>query len=317
VYVRPESVDLDHIGVLGGSISSAGDWIVKLWPTCGEATMTFQKARSNYVDWDAPFDRHDIASSAGSWYGGEIEDNATRAVRRARSEVRRYNRHNGLLQMVTFTFRGDVPEFDSLSRCVENFWKRFKRATGREDIGPYLWVPEWGKMTGRLHVHMAVNWWHDLNCVEVCSECDRFGVLERFNREIISEALCVGCLWGLGFVGRPLDNDGELVNNDDGRGLSKYLSKYMAKDLGGGVRLGGQRYRVAQGYAPESVTLRSVGPVEGLFDALGVLADSVSLGGLMPEIFVPSDSSDWCGPPVVVLDWKGQSVVGKGSEKCD
>ena len=307
MYVRPESVDLDHIGALGGSVA-AGDWLLKVWPTCGEATLTFQKARSQYVDWDAPFDQRDIKSGVSRWYGGEVEDNATRAVRRARSEVRRYNRHNELLEMITFTFRGEVPEFDSLSKCVENFWRRFKKATGRSDIGPYLWVPEWGKVSGRLHIHMAVNWWHELNCVEVCPKCDRFDVLERFNREVVSTALCVGCLWGLGFVGRPLDDEGQLVRNDDGRGLSKYLSKYMAKDLGGGVRLGGQRYRVAQGYAPESVTLRAVGPVEGLFDALAVMADRVAGDGLMPEIFVPSDNAEWCGPPVVVLDWKSQSV---------
>ena len=273
-------------------------------PLAGRPLSTFQKAPGEFIDYEAAFDRTERLGA--SWRSqGDIEDNADRAVRRARGEVRRYNRHNELLEMVTLTFRGDTPPFDNLSDCVKRFWQRWEYATG-EKRGAYLWVPEWGSHTGRLHIHMAVSWWARLGCVEVCPKCDRFGVLEKFSRKIRSDFLCVGCLWGLGFVGRPLTREGLIESNDDGRGLSRYLSKYMAKDLGGGVRLGGQRYRVAQGFAPESVTLAAESVVGGVFAALGSMGDRFARDGEIPALFTPSDAESWVGPPVVVLDWKSQ-----------
>ena len=305
-YLAPQPVDWEHIDALGVRVPR-GEWLLKIWPTCGEATVTFRKAESLYVDSGGDIaDRGNYRWQEKSW--SDVEDNATRAVRRARGEVRRYNRHNALLQMITFTFAGDVPQFDSLAVVVQKFWQRWEYRTG-EKRGAYLWVPEWGTVTGRLHIHMAVSWWDRLKCVEVCPKCDKYKVLERFPRAVPAGALCVGCLWGQGFVGRPMTQEGAVESNEDGRGLSKYLSKYMAKELGGGVRAGGQRYRVAQGFAPESVTWLSGDLVAGIVGAIGEMSATVAFNGLAPEMFVPSDSAEWSGPPVVVLDWKSQSLT--------
>jgi len=310
-----ECASVDDIHELTKTSAGSGFWSVKVWPTCGEASLTWRPQKKvdvvqALVENFAVF-KDEVRLRAP----GSVEDNEDRAVRRARSAVRRYSRHNGLNQMVTFTFAGDVPEFNSLSEVVANFWKRWERRAGRRR-GAYVWVPEWGKVTGRLHIHMAVPWWRELNCVEVCPRCDRYDVLSSAGRGVPRNYLCVGCCWGHGFVGRPLDDEGEVETNEDGRSLSRYLSKYMAKDLGSELTCGQQRYRCAEGFAPTCVDELVESPDEGVSmacDNLGLLSP---IGGQSPIMYVTRPTETWNGPPIVLLDWLAKSPKREETE-CD
>lgn len=285
-FVPRDVASMDDVRAVGRVVGE-GDWLVKVWPTCGEASVTLAAPRARslgpddpgFAYWEAEKERRRRERVEG----GENEE---RAVRRARGEVRRYSRHNRCYQMVTFTFAGDVPEFDSLGACVNNFWRRWERATGRKR-GPYVWVPEWGKVSGRLHIHMAVPWWYELDCTEVCAECDRYNVLEDFGRGRRVHSLCVGCLWGLGFVGRPRDRESqEVETNEDGRALSRYLTKYMTKDLGSELGRGQQRYRAAEGYQAACVDEMVGSPDEGVSFAMSVVSGTFAAGEAEPIIVV-------------------------------
>lgn len=182
--------------------------------------------------------------------------------RQAKTAVRRICRHNGLWQLVTFTY-ANVPPLAKVSKHFNYFWSNWKVATGRE-IPPYVLVCEWGKETGRLHVHVGVNWWGEINAVEVCPACDKFDVIKNFPRVLPENYVCIGCMWGRGFVGRP-------ERNVDGKGLSGYLAKYLVKDLSEVqydpqtgcpldfsdrcIPFGGKRYRASLGAKPVAVRL--------------------------------------------------------------
>ncbi len=228
-------------------------WLVNAYPSCGEASITRVQGSSGYVDYVAPFERqHGIGVHRPP---GVQEDSRGR---QAKSAVRRISRHNSLTDLVTFTYEVLPPNMARVSIDFMNFWKRWCRASGRS-IPPYVLVPEWGKKTHRLHIHMGVSWWDELKAVEVCDACARDG-LREVRRDIPPRgSFCVGELWGLGFVGAPRPNRG-------GNGLSTYLSKYLAKDLAEasgsfdalsgervdieGLPFGGHRYRASIGSKP-------------------------------------------------------------------
>jgi hypothetical protein len=165
--------------------------------------------------------------------------------------------------MVSFTYVELPPNMSLVSEHFNYFWEKWKRATGLK-IPSYVLVPEFGKETRRLHIHMGVNWWRELNAVEVCETCAVDG-LRKKRRDIPSaDSFCIGCLWGRGFVGRP-------SSNSDGSGMSRYLSKYLSKDLAQGTArtdvlsqsecaptalpFGGHRYRASIGAKPVPIKL--------------------------------------------------------------
>jgi hypothetical protein len=236
------------IGTNLPTIPDEGGFLLSAYPTCKEASIVaFGSGLSGGKK--SSYRRSD----------GEVEDSRGR---QAKTAVRRICRHNGLTQLVTFTY-SEVPPLRAVSRHFEYFWRQWRAATGLE-IPPYVLVCEWGSLHGRLHVHVGVNWWNEINAVEVCPRCDRYGVLKKYPRALPSPSpVCIGCLWGRGFVGRPEENVG-------GRGLSGYLAKYLAKDLGGvkfdpttgkpidrsiGLPFGGKRYRASLGAKPVPVKL--------------------------------------------------------------
>lgn len=229
---------LDKGTELGRVARLSGRWCGSVYPTAGEGTVAW-KALSRGGGPLSEAERASVASLGRS----VVETDNERAVRRARGAVRRYLAHNGLTEMVTLTFAGVPPHVADLSGCVKAFRRRVLRSSG-VDLAPYVWVPEWGKETGRLHVHLATRAFSAGAFVEVCEVC----AVERL-RLVRSDlppagSRCFGCLWGWGFVGRP-----ERARRDGSGGLSSYLSKYLAKDLGGYLPAGSQRYRVAQGFA--------------------------------------------------------------------
>lgn len=168
-------------------------------------------------------------------------------ARRASSKIRRVCMSNSLCDLWTLTFR-EVPDFADLSRLFELFLRRSVR---RGLVpGPYVWVVEYGSLNGRLHLHVASSWSLQ-GFVEVCFKCA--GDVLRSKRSLPETSRCLGCCWGLGFVGAP-----SKVGARDPATVSRYLSKYLSKseDLPSGVH----RYRVAKGYQPVRVVGVGVPP---------------------------------------------------------
>lgn len=298
-----KSTKLRHLGKTKG-------FAVSTYPSCSEGSIwPIQRLRdaSGYVDFEAPFAR---SMSPGKWkFSPESVPEDSRG-RQAKTAVRRICRHNELGDLVTLTFGGFVPELSAIPEIMELFFRRLNRATRRSLSGPlldrsrengarslrYVYVLEWGKETGRLHVHIGCNFWAALNCVEVCAVCDEYGVIEKYpsSHELPENYLCIGCVWGRGFVGKP-------KQNADGKGLSKYLGKYIAKDLAGGeakfshatgqeierLPFGAQRYRASNGSKPLPVRLWA--PDEEVARA-AVL--EVAGAGLLPSYVFDGNESD-------------------------
>ena len=190
------------------------------------------------------------------------------------------------------------PELDSVSDDLDQFLRRLRRATGWDRF-PYLFVPEYGKETGRLHLHGALRGLLELGAVEVCERCIRPALAEVYEasfKEPIPPAgsFCVGELWGNGFVGRP-DRD---FDRRSAHGASAYLSKYLAKDLLDVPALfGRQRIRTGQGFRPEPVR-------EVFWSRVAAWDRMVEVMGSEPSNGWSSEGvEDWHAPPVWVYGW--------------
>lgn len=285
---------LAHLEGAGGS-----DFLVTVWPGCGEASLSAVEGK-----W--AMSEQDKVDRRASWllrkYGllDVSESNADRAARRARAVVRRYCRANELNEMVTLTFAGAPPVYSELSGIMRNFFRRVSRRAG-ESLGAYVWVPERGAKGDRLHVHMAVGWWSRLGVVEVCDVCALPGLRRKRSDIPAAGSFCVGCLWGWGFVARPSDG---REDNYDGRSLSSYLSKYLAKDFEG-VDPGRQRYRVGEGFKPVKLQVRA-----GLGDSCEFLSSAGDIvgGSTFPSVVWSDSWSGYVGPLTVRFDWREKKV---------
>jgi hypothetical protein len=218
-------------------------------------------------------------------------DNLGRSVRRSKSALRRYLLHNNLGHMPTLTFR-HAPE--SL-RGVGAAMTLFTRTLMRHGLdGPWLWVPEAGHVHGRLHVHMAVNWWSERGAVEVCERCATDSLAKVRSDVPPAGSLCIGCMWGHGFVGAPSEAVG------DPRALAGYVSKYAAKSLG--LVAGEQRhdrYHVRRGFQPEAVQWVSTSHDRGLRR----LRELVGPGAL-DTVALHEIVEDWEAPPCFASTWE-------------
>jgi hypothetical protein len=159
---------------------------------------------------------------------------------RAQTRIRRFCAEYDLNELWTLTFR-HVPDFADLSGLMAVFLRKVSR---RVPVGPYVWVPEWGAQTGRLHLHIAVRDWLAA-FVEVCESC---ATERRSKAPLPAGGDCLGCLWSHGFVGRP---SGSSVS-------SGYISKYVAKDVSQ-LEPGLQRYRIAKGFPVRRLSLSECG----------------------------------------------------------
>lgn len=244
------------------------------WPTCQEATVTVNIEATGEVKEQAP----------------DRESNEARALRRARTTVRRYCVHNELGYMPTLTFGGEPPEVDQLSEIMRHFRERLIRSGIVEGAFPYVWVPERGTKLGRLHMHLAVNWWGSAGVVEVCEGCATDGLKSKRKELRPAGQRCVGCIWGHGFVGAP---KGEAGNP---RMAAAYCSKYLGKAFHD-QEAGRQRYRVAEGFSPVPVRIEVGSLAEGLSEA------ARAVGRRVVGLRAMHDQAGWVGPPVWVLDF--------------
>lgn len=213
-----------------------------------------------------------VSSSPPAGRSLDPMDSRDDAARRARGKVRRYCAANRLNRLGTLTYRGEgCHDPVALRSDVRGF---FRRLRGEQDGAfPYLWVPEWHKSGHGLHVHFAVG---------------RF-----IGQRSIERA------WGYGFVHIKLLGDLPTGSGalGEARLASRYLSKYVGKDLDVGEAAGMHRYEVAQGFQPRAFRLDG-----STSDEVLGWAESV-MGAEATRVWRSRDQEDWAGPPAVWAAW--------------
>jgi hypothetical protein len=212
------------------------------------------------------------ASSSPSGRSLDPIDSRDDSARRARGKVRRYCAANRLNRLGTLTYRGEgCHDPTALRQDVGVFFRRLRGSVG--EPFPYLWAPEWHKSGHGLHVHFAVG---------------------RFIR-----VRSIGAAWGHGFVHIKLLGDLPTGSGSLGeaRLASRYLSKYVGKDLGEGEASGLHRYEVAQGFQPRSVSLDGT-----TADRVLGWADAV-MDRPAAYLWRSRDQEGWAGPPAVWAAW--------------
>ena len=235
-----------------------GRWTFVLYPEAAEGGGSFRSA---------------MVSTGRAFAAERRIDLRDDATRRARGKVRRYCAANRLNRLGTLTYGGTgCHDPAHLREDVGGFFKRLRGSLG--DRFPYLWVPEWHASGHGLHVHFAVG--------------------RYVGQAVIADA------WGHGFVHIKLLGDLPVGSGTLGeaRLASRYLSKYVGKDLGEAQSSGLHRYEVAQGFQPRGVALDGVTSDE-------VLGWAETVMGQPPErVWRSRDEDEWAGPPAVWAQWR-------------
>jgi hypothetical protein len=234
-----------------------GGWRFVLYPDAAEGGGSFRSAAS--------------PGGRSSWTDAPL-DTRDDATRRARGKVRRYCAANRLNRLGTLTYAGaGCHDPASFREDVGGFFRRLRSAV--DEPFPYLWVPEWHPGGHGLHGHFAVG------------RYIRQGLIRR--------------TWGHGHVDIRLLGDLPVGSGTLGeaRLASRYLSKYVGKDLGVGAAAGLHRYEVAQGFQPRGVALDGSTSDE-------VLTWAETVMGAAPErVWRSRDEDAWAGPPAVWASW--------------
>jgi hypothetical protein len=210
------------------------------------------------------------------------EESEARAVRRARSMIRRICREFNLHRMWTLTYAGDgCHDRAQLVKDMERFARDVKR-----ELDGVVWLavpelhpgdPENDKPSHGWHVHVAVS---------------EYVHWQRFNK-----------CWPHGQTESPRGPDGKrLAGKIDATATAIYLGKYVAKSLGEGREyLGQHRYFRPKGI---EVAVEDSGAtaIYGYDDARTVAI--AYFGGVVPEVELTSDQlEDYDGPPFGWLDF--------------
>ena len=235
-----------------------GFWGFTLYPEAAEGGGSFRSAGP---------------SSSGAGRGLEDPaDSRDVATRRARGKVRRYCAANGLNRLGTLTYAGSGNHDPvRLREDVAAFFRRLRASLAGRAF-PYLWVPEWHASGHGLHVHFAVG--------------------QYIGVRTIDEA------WGHGFPHIKLLGDLPTGSGvlGEARLASRYLAKYIGKDLGDGAA-GLHRYEVAQGFQPRTLTLDGSTADEVLGWAESVMDRPTA------HRWFSRDETEWAGPPAVWASW--------------
>jgi hypothetical protein len=213
-----------------------------------------------------------VASASPSGRSLEPLDSRDDAARRARGKVRRYCAANRLNRLGTLTYRGaGCHDPAALRQDVGGFFRRLRSGLGEPFA--YLWAPEWHKSGHGLHVHFAVGRFIGVRSIEAA--------------------------WGHGFVHIKLLGDLPTGSGalGEARLASRYLSKYVGKDLGEAGSLGLHRYEVAQGFQPRRLRLDG-----STAEAVLGWADSV-MDRPAAYLWRSRDQEGWSGPPAVWASW--------------
>ena len=235
-----------------------GGWGFVLYPDAAEGGGSFRSAAAASLD--------------GTSSDPPI-DSRDDAARRARGKVRRYCAANRLNRLGTLTYRGAGCHDPAILReHVGGFFRRLRGQLG--EPFPYLWVPEWHKTGHGLHVHFAVGRYVGIRIIEAA--------------------------WGHGFVHIKLLGNLPVGSGTLGeaRLAARYLSKYLAKDLGtGGQPAGLHRYEVGEGFQPRRIALDGASADQVLGWATTVMDRPAE------HVWRSRDEPDWLGPPAVWASW--------------
>ena len=151
------------------------------------------------------------------------EQNEDRAIRRARSTMRKKVLTYGLDHLLTLTYRDNVTDFEQTNADLSRFMRLLKQH--RPQLH-YLAVPERQKR-GAWHWHLAVKGRQDVDLLRILW------------RQVVGE--------GNIDVQQPKGNLNRRL------ALVKYLSKYLSKGFKDGLReLNGHRFRSAIGMTVEA-----------------------------------------------------------------
>ena len=173
--------------------------------------------------------------------------------------MRRYCRANREDRLATLTYRDEPGARERVTRDVRRFFERVRKCYGAR---PLVAVVERGAKNGRLHVHLALNFYVPK------------GQLER--------------LWGKGWVDIRKSKRGQGRWRQ--RELASYLAKYVTKDADAETSDDPKeraqrehRYLVTQGFTPKTWRLR--------YDRIGQAHER--LLGLYGAPDVECDFGDW------------------------
>lgn len=192
-----------------------------------------------------------------------------RSARRARGRLRRYLVTNGCNKLWTLTYRGQGQhDRRQVVRDVQAFGRRL-----RSEYPGTAWAYV-------LELHPGGHGWH------VHFSTGRYLDVYRVRR-----------MWP----------HGERVDvtrfrggrREQARGVARYLSKYIAKELGEGLEAGEHSYEVAQGHRPIGRRVYAFGDRE---TARAMLV--AAFWGEVPGYeWSSGDSEDWTGPPCGFASW--------------
>ena len=261
---------------------------VRVWPAAKEATITPWRGSPTKCEAEQLHLARAVRQAVARKRIAEDEDelrrligaqdakHEERAVRRARTMIRRMCREFNLCRMWTLTYAGEgCHDRDQLVRDMEEWAREMKRRLPR-----LIWlaVPELHPGGHGWHVHAAV------------SEYVHFSA---FN-----------VTWPHGRTESPRGPDGKkLAGRVDANVTAAYLSKYVAKSLGEGrTHLGQHRY-----FRPKGVQVS----VEDIDAGAGVIlaydeARRVVLayfGGAPSYEWTSDDDDQWEAPPVAYMDF--------------
>jgi hypothetical protein len=174
---------------------------------------------------------------------------------RAKGKVRRFARANRMDRLATLTYRHEPPNRKALCGDLRRFYERFQKRYGRR---PILGVIERGEKNGRLHVHLALNFYVPKPILEA--------------------------LWGHGFV--DIRGPAGRRSRWQQRALAQYLAKYVSKSVEADAQddakeraQGEHRYLVTQGFTPKTYRLRYATQAAGVERMLGLYGH--------PDVTVP------------------------------
>lgn len=249
----PQTPSLDRRTKLGIGLT--------VYTTAGEALLYRRVPQGDSGEW-----REELPDGSARALV-ELEEreaeNAARASRRAKGQVRRYAIANDCTRLWTLTCRDQTASRAVLLSRLQTFTKRLNRAAPGV---AWVWVIERHK-SGMLHAHLGLGAYV------------HYRVLRR--------------LWGHGHVWANLIRAGEATS---ARRAARYLTKYITKDPVAGA--GQHRYEVRQGFQPEAVRLSA-----DTFDEAWRLAVGMMGGELPSYEWESRECQDWTGPPIAFLAW--------------
>lgn len=208
--------------------------------------------------------------------------NRTRATRRARSQVRRRCKHQGLIEILTLTYRENQTDRDRMARDLDLFLKRVRRVIPNFE---YVCVFEKQKR-GAWHAHLAVQrvlpyYWRGGASKTLVKSFDLFRSMWR------------------GVVGADngnIDVSKRKKQRWSPAKIAGYISKYIGKSFGENLKHENS-YSASNGALPLPIRYSFCTALEGLAGLYDLLSLELENADIHTQLF--PDTSFWlaAAPP--------------------